>query len=308
MTAVQVFKQSICLFTVYRIWCGVFVLLLSLTGSELVLAVSVMPLNSPLSGHSDSSGVNEGANVNQRWLTVKRAVLGDREIQDGSTLISLEAPERAYDAALVPISIKALQTQTTGQYIKTLYLFADNNPAPLAGKFTFPPNTGWQNLETRIRINEYTYVRAVAITNEDQAYVVTRYVKASGGCSAPASGDAEAALANVGKFKLKLESSPVTGENRERIQLNFQIKHPNNSGMQFDQINRLYIPAYFIHTIGVKYDEEEILKLETNFSLSENPTLRFDFIPKKTGGTIDIYAVDSKLKLFERQWSSAHQM
>ncbi|WP_424946912.1 quinoprotein dehydrogenase-associated SoxYZ-like carrier [Candidatus Spongiihabitans sp.] len=308
MTAIPVFRQSIRLFTAHRIRCGVFVLLLSLTGGESALAVSVAPLNNPLSGYNDSSGVNEGANITPRWLTVKREVLGDREIRDGSALISLEAPERAYDAALVPVSVKALQTQTAERYIKTLYLFADNNPAPLSGKFTFPPNTGWQNLETRIRINEYTYVRAVAITNQDQAYMVTRYVKASGGCSAPASGDAEAALANVGKFKLKLESSPVTGENHERIRLNFQIKHPNNSGMQFDQITRLYIPPYFIHTIGVKYNDEEMLNLETNFSLSENPTLRFDFIAKKTGGTIDIYAVDSKLKLFERQWSSSSKM
>lgn len=271
--------------------------IISLSGFGVAMAATtiVKPL---------SSAIQESANTGERWLVVKQQVLGDIEIHDGSELISLEAPKRAYDAALVPISVKALQAQTDKQYIKELYLFADKNPAPMAGKFMFKPDTGWQSIETRIRVNEYTYVRAVAITNDDKAYMVSRYVKASGGCSAPALGDAEAALANVGKFKLKLDSNAESGADQERIQLNFQIKHPNNSGMQFDQISRLYIPAYFIHTIGVKYNGEEIIKVETNFSMSENPSLRFDFIPEKAGGQIDIYAVDSKDNRFERQWSS----
>lgn len=268
------------------------------------LAASSEPVSSPAVDQQSISEIRDASNDDERWLVVKQQVLGDIKILDGSELISLEAPKRAYDAALVPISVKALQAQTAEQYIKELYLFADKNPAPMSGKFTFQANTGWENLETRIRVNEYTYVRAVAISNDGQAYMVSRYVKASGGCSAPALGDAQAALANMGKFKLKLESSPVAGENDERMQVNFQIKHPNNSGMQFDQISRLYIPAHFIHTIGVKYNGEEIIKLETNFSLSENPSLRFDFIPEKAGGSIDIYAIDSKLKLYEQQWQS----
>jgi sulfur-oxidizing protein SoxY len=294
MMANNLFQQIVylCVKRFFRFGVLAFILSLPILSAA---ATTVQPL---------SSAIDESANTDERWLVVKQQVLGDIDIQDGSALISLEAPKRAYDAALVPISVKALQAQTDKQYIKELYLFADKNPAPMAGKFMFKPDTGWQSIETRIRVNEYTYVRAVAITNKDKAYMVSRYVKASGGCSAPALGDAEAALANVGKFKLKLDSSAESGIDQERMQLNFQIKHPNNSGMQFDQISRLYIPAYFIHTIGVKYNGEEIIKVETNFSMSENPSLRFDFIPEKAGGQIDIYAVDSKDNHFEQQWSS----
>lgn len=284
------------------IWTGLLTVAFSLMSVQTTLAASETPQSSPVNSPQASDA--KAAEADERWLSVKREVLGDIEIQDGSALMDLEAPKRAYDAALVPISVKLKQAQSEERYIKELYLFADKNPAPMSGKFIFQPNTGWQNLETRIRVNEYTYVRAVAVMNDDQAYMVSRYVKASGGCSAPALGDAAAAMANVGKFKVKLESSPVEGSDGERLMVNFQIKHPNNSGMQFDQISRLYIPAYFIHTIGVKYDGKEIIKLETNFSLSENPSLRFDFVPEKAGGEIEIYAIDSKLKLFEQQGPS----
>lgn len=237
----------------------------------------------------------------QRWSIVKQQIFHDKELLDGSSMISLGAPERAYDASMVPVSVKILQAQTTDNYIKELYIIADKNPAPMAGKFMFRAGAGWRGLETRIRINEYTNLRAVAITNDDEAYVVSRYVKASGGCSAPAMG---AAAADIGKFNLKINSNSETEHDGDEIQMQVKINHPNNSGMQFDQISRLFIPAYFIHTIGVKYDGEEIIKLETNFSLSENPTLRFDFVPEKKNGTIDIYAIDSKLALFEDQWSN----
>lgn len=285
-------------------YLAVFALFITLINSQLVWADSVQSLE-VIQLEQDLN-----ANTDERWLTVKQAVLGDIDIQDGAHLMALETPERAYDGANVPISVTSLQEQTGKQYIKELYIIADKNPAPVAGKFYFQPDTGWQNLETRIRINEYTFVRAIAVTNDDQAYMISRFVKASGGCSTPAVGapmtldEASAESSSAGKFKFKLESSPIEKSEDERLQVNVQIQHPNHTGMQYDQLSLIYIPAYFIHTIGVKYDGKEIIKLETNFSLSENPSLRFDFIPEKLGGSIDIYAVDSKLKLFEQEWSS----
>lgn len=280
----------------------------------LTFVVSLVALAENIQSLGDVEVLNIGsdheAEVDERWQTVKQAVLGDIKLHDGRELIQLNTPERAYDAAHVPVSVKALEEQTDEHYIKELYILVDKNPAPVAGKFYFEPNTGWQNLETRIRVNEYTFVRAVAIAQDNKAYMVSKFVKATGGCSTPATGapqtmdQAKLKANGVGNFKFKLESSPVPQTEQQLLQLNVQIKHPNNTGMQFDQLSRIYIPAYFIHTIGVKYDGKEIIKLETNFSLSENPTLRFDFIPEKSGGLIDIYAVDSKLEVFEQRWSS----
>lgn len=285
-------------------WGVACMIIMSLVMCEITYADEIKALN-PIQLETDFD-----ADVEERWLTVKKAVLGDIDIHDGSELITIEAPERAYDAAFVPVSVAVREPQTSERYIKELYILADKNPAPVAGKFYFQPDTGWENLETRIRINEYTYVRAIAIMNDNQAYMVSRFVKASGGCSTPAVGaplsmdEATAASSDIGQFKFKVESSPVAEGDRERMQLSVQIKHPNSTGMQFDQLSRIYIPAHFIHTVGVKYNGKEIIKLETNFSLSENPMLRFDFSPEKSGGVIDIYAIDSKLQLFEQQWLS----
>ena len=292
----------------YRL--SVIAVFFGITGIQTASADSVQDIGQPDNPEVLNIGTDHESEIDERWLTVKQAVLGDIELHDGRELIELQAPERAYDAAFVPVSVAALQEQTAEHYIKELYILVDKNPAPVAGKFSFQADTGWENIETRIRVNEYTYVRAVAIAQDNKAYMVSQFVKASGGCSTPASGappsmdEASVASNGVGKFKFKLESSPVPEGKQDRLQVKFQVQHPNNTGMQFDQLSRIYIPAYFIHTIGVKYDGKEIIKLETNFSLSENPMLRFDFRPEKMGGTIDIYAVDSKLKIFEQQWAS----
>ena len=41
-------------------------------------------------------------------------------------------------------------------------------------------------ISTRVRVNSYTNVHAVAELSDGKLYVVKTYVKASGGCSAPA--------------------------------------------------------------------------------------------------------------------------
>ena len=40
-----------------------------------------------------------------RWTDLKHAVFGEREVTDGAGVITLEAPARAQDAALVPITV-----------------------------------------------------------------------------------------------------------------------------------------------------------------------------------------------------------
>ncbi|HMJ49782.1 MAG TPA: quinoprotein dehydrogenase-associated SoxYZ-like carrier, partial [Burkholderiales bacterium] len=133
---------------------------------------------------------------------------------------------------------------------------------------------------TRVRIEEYSYVRAIAETNDGKLYMAMRYVKASGGCSAPAGKDQEAALARLGKMKFRLENE---------AQLNYpnlaqlMISHPNNSGLQMDQLTRLYVPARFVKKIDVTYNGKLILSADVDFSISENPSFRFYFTPREPG-------------------------
>ena len=48
----------------------------------------------------------------EAWADIRVALFGDRPIHDGAGVIALEAPDRAQDAALVPITMVAEIPQT----------------------------------------------------------------------------------------------------------------------------------------------------------------------------------------------------
>ncbi len=236
----------------------------------------------------------------QRWAAVKQAIFNQAEIKPTDKLITLEAPKRAHDAAIVPIKINIDLDE--GDALDQLYIVVDNNPAPLAGTFHFKTQKRQIEIQTRIRINEYTNVRAVAKTTSGDYWMNSSFVKAAGGCSAPMLSDQEAALARVGKMKFKI------GESSEQLPQSSMgqvlISHPNNSGMQFDQISRNYIPAYFVHKVSVKVNDEELFVLDTNFSLSENPSIYFSFDPHDSANqVISVQATDSNNDVFEKSWT-----
>ena len=134
---------------------------------------------------------------------LKEAYFGDRAIVESDEVIELAAPERAEDAAVVPVRITAKLPQTEQRYIRSITVLIDKNPAPMAGRFHFTPKSGRADLALRIRINDYSRVRAIAETNDGELYMSTRFVKASGGCSAPVGTNLEKALARLGNMKLK---------------------------------------------------------------------------------------------------------
>ncbi|MFK7856789.1 MAG: quinoprotein dehydrogenase-associated SoxYZ-like carrier [Granulosicoccus sp.] len=240
----------------------------------------------------------------ERWSALKQAYFGDAEIVSGDSIVSLDAPKRAHDAATVPISVKALDS---GRTIRELYLFVDQNPLPLAGIFRFTEEAGyWNSLETRIRINEYTDVRAVAVLANGELHMSQRFVKASGGCSAPALADMDAAMARAGKMKLLL-SEINDGDSLPSSEAVIKISHPNNSGMQFDQVSRNYIPAFYVNTIKAQLDGVDVLSVETNFSMSENPVVRVSFRPDVHASELKVVAIDSKGNTYSKSAESIVQ-
>jgi sulfur-oxidizing protein SoxY len=229
-----------------------------------------------------------------RWFQIKSSLFGDKSIQSGEEILALETPVRAMDAAIVPISIDAKIDQTPDRYIKSLYLVIDNNPSPVAAVFHFPGKHSWETLSTRVRINAYTDLRAIAELSDGELYMVNNYVKASGGCSAPSLKDPIAAAAQLGKIKFRM---PEEYQQGDLVATQLMIKHPNNSGLQFDQVSRFYIPADFIRTIEVTYNGEEVFTADTDISISEDPSIRFGFTPQ-VEGMLEVYVKDSKGRTF----------
>jgi sulfur-oxidizing protein SoxY len=233
------------------------------------------------------------------WPDIRAALFDDRPIGDAAGIIALEAPKRAYDAAIVPITVVAEITQRADYFIRAVHLVIDKNPAPVAGVFHFTPESGNATFATRVRVNEYTNIRAVAEMSDDTLVMATQFVKAAGGCSAPALKDAEQAMANLGQMKFKQHGAAVLGRPNQAQLL---ISHPNFSGLQFDQVSRHYIPAHFVQDIRIRYGDRTILTVEGNISLSEDPSIHFNYVPDAPGA-ITVEVRDSNGLTFTRTWS-----
>ena len=248
-------------------------------------------------------GLGGGAQAQEqsdaRWLQIKHELFGDRRVDDGADVIGLTTPYRALDAAVVPIDIISKLEQTPERFIKGLYLVIDNNPSPVAAVFEFPGDRAWDIISTRIRVNAYTNVRVLAELNDGALYMTANYVKASGGCSAPAQKDPSAAMANLGKMKMIVPEpqpdSPLLAK--------LLIKHPNNSGLQFDQIKRSYIPADYVRNIEVSYQGELLFKVTTDISISEDPAIIFGFMPDgDADGAFEVHVLDSEGRRFDQRF------
>lgn len=238
------------------------------------------------------------AEEDDAWSDLKEALFGDRPIAAGEGVVRLEAPYRAYDAAIVPITLVAEIPQAAERYIKSLTLVIDNNPAPVAAVFNMTPRSGTARISTRVRINAYTNVRVVAETNDGALYMDRKFVKASGGCSAPALKDQDKAMARLGRMKLK-QSAPVRLGQPNEAQL--LISHPNYSGLQMDQVTRHYIPAHYVQDVKISYGNETIMTVEGAISLSEDPSFRFSFVPEAPGA-LSVEVRDTDDAVFTQSW------
>ena len=224
------------------------------------------------------------------WKKVHASMFGNAVLEAADGVVTLDTPKRAEDAAIVPLAIRAQFPQTKERHIETIWLVIDNNPSPIAAVFRFTLESGRADIETRVRIEEYTYVRAVARTNDGKLYMAANYVKASGGCSAPAGKDAIAAKANLGKMRLRVGDGVEAG--RPAI-AQLMISHPNDSGLAMDQVTRSYATPHFVRRVEVRYDGKPIMDADVDFSISENPNFRFYFVP--TGeGELDAKVVDNQ--------------
>lgn len=254
-----------------------------------LLLLAGMPGQAQLKDDSDPDG-------SPNWLKVKASLFAGRDIRkDDGQVIRIEAPPRAEDAAIVPVALRAAFAQTPERYIRRAWLVIDNNPSPLAASFEFSVNAGRADIETRVRVDEYSFVRAIAETQDGRLHMATRFVKASGGCSAPPTKDPAAALASLGKMRLNLvegPAAPAAGPARAAL-AQLMVSHPNNSGLAMDQATRQYTPAYFVRRIDVSYQGKPLLSADVDFSISENPNLRFHFAPDG-GGELKVDVVDTR--------------
>ncbi len=248
-----------------------------------------------MAGHVPVAHADEDAEL---WASIQNDVFGEgRQIADGEGKLELEAPYRAEDAAVVPITITI--PAGTAPKIRKLTLIVDKNPAPVVAAFSFgaAAGEGERKIETRVRINQYSNVRAVIETADGSAFMQTKFVKAAGGCSAPALKDKDEALASIGKMKLRPLAPRANVSSSATANAQIMVRHPNYSGMQMNQLTGLYIPAKFLEHMKVRKGDQLVFEMTSGISLSENPHITFSYAVD-VEGPLSVSARDTDGKVF----------
>lgn len=244
---------------------------------------------------AESAEVENPLTETGSWAELRGDIIGDEVPVAADGAVDLDAPYRAHDAATVPVSVR--QTGASAPRIERAVLVIDENPAPVAAELTFGPAMHPLDLEFRVRVNQYSNVRLVAEA-EGTSLMTGRFVKASGGCSAPATKDPEVALSTMGEIRVK-QFAPDGGVPGVRREAQLMIRHPNYSGLQRDQITQLFIPPHFVSRIDVRQGGDLLFTVEGGISLSENPVIRFAY--KDNGSaTIQIHVEDTDGNVWDK--------
>jgi sulfur-oxidizing protein SoxY len=213
------------------------------------------------------------------WDDIRPSAFGTRAIEDGAAVVAFHAPYRAEDQRAVPISAEAAFKD--GRKIKSITFIVDENPMPVAAAFRFADNRDRATLSIDIRLDHASPVRVVVEASDGALYMIEKFIKASGAgvCAAPPAGDPVLAAKTMGQMKLTdlTGSDTAAGATRFHRSAQLDIKHPQLTGMQMNQITLLYTPLRFVSTVEVRQGDETIFELQGSMTLSENPRIAFDY-------------------------------
>lgn len=235
------------------------------------------------------------------WPGLIQDIFNNRDMNDGSGVIAIEMPYRAEDAAIVPVTLRSVLPPGDLRRVVAITLVIDQNPSPLAARFELGSASSVSQISTRVRVNNYTDVHAVAELSDGKLYVTKTFVKASGGCSAPAAKNLEEAKAKIGQMRFRQFATSGDGPTSGAREAQIMIGHPNNSGLQMDQVTQLYVPAFFINELRIWQDDGLVLAMEGGISISEDPNIRFTYVPNGAK-SIRVEAKDTEGHVFQNEW------
>ena len=235
------------------------------------------------------------------WPGLVQDIFNNRDMNDGSGVIAIEMPYRAEDAAIVPVTLRSVLPPGDLRRVVAITLVIDQNPSPMAARFELGAAASVSQISTRVRVNNYTDVHAVAELSDGKLYVAKTFVKASGGCSAPAAKNPEEAKAKIGQMRFRQFARSGEGPTSGTREAQIMIGHPNNSGLQMDQVTQLYVPAFFVNELRVWQDDSPVLAMQGGISISEDPNIRFTYVPHGAKG-VRVEARDTEGHVFQNEW------
>ncbi len=236
----------------------------------------------------------------ERWEDLRAALFDGRVTERAADgVLELAVPRRALDAAAVPVSV-ALSPDLSSR-LRALWLVVDDNPAPLAVHAEPGPAAGGlRSFSTVVRVDAHTLVHAVAETQDGGLLETVSFVEGSRGCSAPLNTDFYAARDGMGRMRLGMPEGPPSPGRAVPVQLS--INHPNTTGLQIDRRSRMPLPVSFLHRLAVQYRGAEVVRIEAETSVAEDPTFGFT-LSGESGGELRVEAEDSDGRRFRAAWT-----
>lgn len=228
------------------------------------------------------------------WPVLKESFFAGKNIETVDFIKMEGPPKRAESGAQVPLTLTVDKPLNATDSIKTVYLFVDANPIPLAATYHFTPLNGKVQISTRIRLETDSYIHAVGETADGKLVMSAITIRASGGCGGPVDGDEGAIRAASGKIKMSVEQPVKFGEPNAATVL---IKHPMFTGLQRDLVSGGYRPAFYMQKLDVRYNDQPVMNVDFGVGTAEDPYLRFFYQPDG-GGTMDVKATDNEGKEF----------
>lgn len=85
--------------------------------------------------------------------------------------VKLTLPPLAESGNSVPLKLQVESPMTSDDYVKSIHVFSERNPRPVIARFYLGPQTGKAEINTRIRLAGTQQVVALAIMNNESAWL-----------------------------------------------------------------------------------------------------------------------------------------
>ena len=152
-----------------------------------------------------------------------------------------------------------------------------------------------------VRVDAHTLVHAVAETEDGRLFEASSFVEASRGFSAPLNTEFHEARDGLGRMRLAMPEGPPSAGGAA-VPVHLSVSHPNTTGMQIDRRSRKPLPVSFLNLLAVRYRGTEVLRIEAETSVAEDPTFGFT-LSGEAGGELSAEAEDSDGRRFRDAWT-----
>lgn len=110
-----------------------------------------------------------------------KKLFGGKPIAEGK--VKLDVPQIAENGLVVPLNVEVESPMTEADYVKSVHVFADGNPAPHLITYRFTPAGGRASASNRIRLAKTQNIIAVAEMSDGSLHMAKAEVKVTiGGC------------------------------------------------------------------------------------------------------------------------------